>query len=75
MKILLAPSETKKEGGVEPFSLDSLIFKELKETRAEVLKEYTNILQNADFKMLSKLLGSNKQESGFTSLRFSKEPR
>ena len=75
MKILLAPSETKKEGGVEPFSLDSLIFKELKETRAEVLKEYINILQNADFKMLSKLLGVKKESEIKKYIKdISKEP-
>ena len=61
MKILLAPSETKKSGGVHSFDPDTLLFDELKPHRIKLLHIYTNVLQKGDMPTLSKMFGLKKE--------------
>jgi len=61
MKILLAPSETKTQGGADNFILESLLFNELTPTRKILLHKYINILQKNSFKELSKMFGLKKE--------------
>lgn len=61
MKILLAPSETKKSGGVYPFDIPSLLFEALTPKRMKLLHTYTNIIQQADMQKLSKMFGIKKE--------------
>ncbi len=61
MKILLAPSETKRSGGTEPFKLDTLLFKSLQSHRTELLHTYINVLQKGDMQILSKMFGLKKE--------------
>ncbi len=61
MKILLAPSETKRSGGTEPFKLDTLLFESLLPHRTKLLHTYINILQKGDMQVLSKMFGLKKE--------------
>ena len=61
MKILLAPSETKTEGGEKNFKLDSLLFKELTPTRANLLKTYQDIIDNSTLDELKVFFGIKKE--------------
>ena len=61
MKILLAPSETKINGGCENFSLNNLLFPELTDTRQKLLHQYINIIQQNNFSTLSKMFGLKKE--------------
>ena len=61
MKILLAPSETKINGGCDNFSLNTLLFPELTSTRQKLLHQYINIIQQNDFTTLSKMFGLKKE--------------
>ena len=61
MKILLAPSETKKSGGELPFNPNSLLFKELSPYRMKLLHTYINVLQQGDMQILSKMFGLKKE--------------
>jgi len=61
MKILLAPSETKKSGGVQPFNPNSLLFNTLAPHRNKLLHTYINILQQGDMQVLSKMFGIKKE--------------
>ncbi len=61
MKILLAPSETKKHGGTEPFKLNTLLFESLQSHRTKLLHTYINILQKGDMQILSKMFGLKKE--------------
>ena len=61
MKILLAPSETKTQGGSDNFSLESLLFNELTPTRKLLLHQYMNILQKNSLEELSKMFGLKKE--------------
>jgi len=61
MKILLAPSETKKPGGELSFNLENLLFKELLPHRSKLLHTYMNILQKGDMPTLSKMFGLKKE--------------
>jgi len=61
MKILLAPSETKKSGGELPFHPDALLFSELAPHRLKLLHSYTNILQQGDMQVLAKMFGIKKE--------------
>ena len=61
MKILLAPSETKKTGGELSFNPDSLLFKELAPHRMKLLHTYINVLQQGDMQVLSKMFGIKKE--------------
>jgi cytoplasmic iron level regulating protein YaaA (DUF328/UPF0246 family) len=62
MKILLAPSETKKSGGLEPFKLETLLFKNLLPQRTQLLHNYINILQIGNISQLSTMFGLKKEE-------------
>jgi len=61
MKILLAPSETKKSGGEQPFNPNNLLFKELSPQRMKLLHTYINVLQQGDMQVLSKMFGIKKE--------------
>ena len=61
MKILLAPSETKKSGGDLPFNPNALLFQELAPHRMKLLHTYINILQQGDMQVLSKMFGIKKE--------------
>ncbi|MEA3434548.1 MAG: YaaA family protein [Campylobacterota bacterium] len=61
MKILLAPSETKRSGGTEPFKLDTLLFESLLPHRTKLLHTYINVLQKGDMQILSKMFGLKKE--------------
>ena len=61
MKILLAPSETKKRGGNGAFNLNTLLFKELTPYRKELLDKYSEILEKGDMEELSKMFGLKKE--------------
>jgi cytoplasmic iron level regulating protein YaaA (DUF328/UPF0246 family) len=61
MKILLAPSETKKPGGEKPFDPASLLFDALLPYRNKLLHRYINILQKGDMSELSKMFGLKKE--------------
>ena len=58
MKILLAPAETKLEGGESPsYSSKSLFFKDVSSTRDEVVKNYELLLTNSSIDELSTWFG------------------
>ena len=61
MKILLAPSETKKTGGTFPFDPNRLLFETLRAERIKLLHAYTNVLQKGDMATLSKMFGLKKE--------------
>ena len=61
MKILLAPSETKKSGGEVSFSPNTLLFEELTPYRLKLLHTYMNVLQQGDMQILSKMFGIKKE--------------
>ena len=61
MKILLAPSETKRSGGETPFDVSSLLFGELLPYRNKLLHQYTNLLQRGDLAQLSRMFGLKKE--------------
>lgn len=61
MKILLAPSETKKSGGENSFDPSQLLFESLAPHRSKLLHSYINILQQGDMAKLSKMFGIKKE--------------
>ncbi len=61
MKILLAPSETKIDGGTLNFDLNNLLFPQLNPTRKKILHQYINIIQKNNFLELSKMFGLKKE--------------
>jgi len=61
MKILLAPSETKKSGGKHSFTPQSLLFESLAPQRTKLLHTYVNVLQQGDLQVLSKMFGIKKE--------------
>jgi len=61
MKILLAPSETKNEGGRGKFNIESLIFPQINSSRETLLNEYLNLIKERDLEKLSKLFGLKKE--------------
>ncbi len=61
MKILLAPSETKKSGGDLSFDPQTLLFDALLPHRIKLLHAYTNVLQKGDMPALSKMFGLKKE--------------
>ena len=69
MKILLAPSESKKSGGGETFRPEALLFEELLPYRKKLLGEYTHILKNGDIKTLSKMFGLKKEADILSHIR------
>lgn len=61
MKILLAPSETKKTGGDLSFDPSTLLFEDLLPHRTKLLHTYINVLQKGDIPTLSKMFGLKKE--------------
>lgn len=61
MKILLAPSETKKSGGAASFNPNTLLFEALLPHRTKLLHAYINVLQKGDMPTLSKMFGLKKE--------------
>ena len=61
MKILLAPSETKRSGGQNSFDPGTLLFESLTPQRMKLLHTYINILQQGDMAVLSKMFGLKKE--------------
>ena len=61
MKILLAPSETKRSGGDLSFDPNTLLFDALLPHRIKLLHTYTNVLQKGDIPTLSKMFGLKKE--------------
>jgi len=61
MKILLAPSETKTQGGSDNFSLASLLLPELTSTRKIILHKYINVLQKNNLDELKQMFGLKKE--------------
>lgn len=62
MKILLAPSESKSQGGEENFNINNLLFKRLSPIRTQILHKYINVLQQGDIPTLSKMFGIKKEK-------------
>jgi cytoplasmic iron level regulating protein YaaA (DUF328/UPF0246 family) len=61
MKILLAPSETKRTGGDLSFDPSTLLFEDLLPHRNKLLHMYINVLQKGDIPTLSKMFGLKKE--------------
>ncbi len=61
MKILLAPSETKKPGGDQLFRVETLLFESLLPTRQSLLLAYMNVLQRGNTAELSQMFGLKKE--------------
>ncbi len=61
MKILLAPSESKRAGGENAFHLEQLLFEDLLSSRTQLLHHYSNLLQQRDLSKLSKMFGLKKE--------------
>ncbi|MEN8726557.1 MAG: YaaA family protein [Sulfurovum sp.] len=61
MKILLAPSETKKTGGDLSFDPSTLLFEDLLPHRTKLLHTYINVLQKGDIPTLSTMFGLKKE--------------
>ncbi|MEA2018127.1 MAG: YaaA family protein [Campylobacterota bacterium] len=58
MKILLAPAETKKEGGESPsYNKSNFYFKSFQTTRDEIVNNYEQLLKNSTIEELSKWFG------------------
>jgi cytoplasmic iron level regulating protein YaaA (DUF328/UPF0246 family) len=70
MKILLAPSETKRAGGEASFKLNNLAFASVNSARQELLQEYLQIVQRCDLAELGKLFGLKKEAD---ILKFAKD--
>ena len=63
MKILLAPAETKNEGGTAaPISQESFCFPHLFAQRMEVFQRYEQLIENSTLEALSKWFGLKKME-------------
>ncbi|WP_456393170.1 YaaA family protein [Nitratifractor sp.] len=62
MKILLAPSESKKAGGSGSFDPCALLFTELCPLRRELLDRYRQIIQSGDKGAIDALFGLKKAE-------------
>ena len=58
MKILLAPAETKKEGGgLAPYCKDNFYFKDIAKARDKVVQNYVSFMENSTTDELSKWFG------------------
>jgi len=61
MKILLAPAETKNQGGVaKPYCKENFFLEELFDKRDEIFNEYESLLENSSVEELSKWFGLKK---------------
>ncbi len=62
MKILLAPSETKQEGGAGSFKLESLFLSQnLTPVREELFRAYNRVVTSGNMEQLSKMFGLKKE--------------
>ena len=61
MKILLAPSESKKPGGDQPFRLESLLFDSLTPLRQQLMETYMHVLHRHDTAELSRMFGLRRE--------------
>ncbi len=62
MKILLAPSETKRDGGEGKFNLESLMLnRQLFSAREELFYEYNKIVTSDNLELLKKMFGLKKE--------------
>lgn len=61
MKILLAPSETKKSGGTENFDLGSLLFESILPQRTALLDRYVTLLRKGEMQELGAMFGLKKE--------------
>ena len=61
MKILLAPSESKRKGGSRLFEVKKLLFPELTDLRMELLEHYNRVLNRNRPKELSDMFGLKKE--------------
>ncbi len=61
MKILLAPSETKREGGVGEFELQNLIFSEINRDREVLLNSYLDLIKSNNLEELGAVFGLKKE--------------
>ena len=61
MKILLAPSETKKDGGDGEFCLKSLMLSSLYSTREELFNQYNQVVTSNNLEQISKMFGLKKE--------------
>ena len=72
MKILLAPSESKRSGGDSTFALETLFLDDvLHKTRAELLERYRALIKEGDLQRLGALFGLKKQSD---IARFAHDP-
>jgi len=62
MKILLAPSETKRNGGNRAFDIKQLSFEQLTPTREKLISIYTKIVTSKDIPTIKKLFGLKKDK-------------
>jgi hypothetical protein len=62
MKILLAPSETKTQGGTLPFELSKLSFSSLTPLREKLLHDYTQEVTTSSTEALKVFLGLKKEK-------------
>jgi len=61
MKILLAPAETKQDGGDQaPYNSNNFYFKEFDKTRDRVIEHYEKLLKESSLEELSKWFGLKK---------------
>ena len=61
MKILLAPAETKRDGGkFSPYTQDNFAFKEIFTTRDSIIQNYASFIQNSSIEELSLWFGLKK---------------
>ncbi len=61
MKILLAPSETKRDGGDKEFNLDELFLPQINSIREELIDSYLEVLNSNDMQKISKMFGLKKE--------------
>ncbi|SFV65880.1 UPF0246 protein YaaA [hydrothermal vent metagenome] len=61
MKILLAPSETKRAGGTNSFNIKTLLFDALLPQRTYLMHHYIDVIQKADMQELSQIFGLKKE--------------
>ena len=62
MKILLAPSESKRAGGSGNFDLCGLLFPELCPLRKEILERYRQVVKSGDRRAVEVMFGLKKPE-------------
>ena len=62
MKILLAPSETKKEGGEGEFNINSLIFPQITPQRELLINKYLELINSGSINELKEIFGLKKEE-------------